>query len=345
MKFIKYILFFLIIKVNALIFYTSLDPNYNTAPPVQYVDLWNLQGDFGNFIGTPISPYHFITVQHVETQNIITINRDEYQTLSYYDDWASNLRIYKIKGKFIKYTTLYEKNDEIGKSIVVFGRGVGKGEEVRLSNELRGWKWDNVGGIMRWGENTVDDVVISYAGDVLKTMFNPQKNLLNLCSLTVGDSGGGMFIKDGNEWKLAGVNYGVDSGYGFNNMGDRDGEYFRASIFNEKDLFKFDGSEWFRIGESSATGSYAIRVSSRMYWIKRIVEWTYPVINITLQSADNPYGPYNNEISIINDIDNKQITVPIPTQTTYYRLSAQDKLKIIGIIMKDDKLVIVYGRL
>ena len=273
-RLIKYLLPFLIIKVQALIFYSSTDLSYNTVPPIQYLELWNLQGDFGNFTGTPISPYHFITIQHAAPQPSFILNGIEYPILSYYEDWASNLRICKIKGKFPQFVHLYEKNDEVGKQTVMFGKGVGVGGEVKLNDELKGWRWGNLGGLMKWGESSIDSVTISSGGDLLRMLFDPKKGLKELCSLTVGDSGGGTFVKDGNEWKLVGVNYAADSAYGFNNVEDDNTDRFYATIFDEKDLYKFDGISWYRIEDHASTGSYSIRLSSRLAWSQRIVEWT-----------------------------------------------------------------------
>lgn len=330
---------------SSLIFYSSSDSDYNTIPPLRYLDLWSVQGHFGNFLGTPISPYHFITVNHIEAQKSINVNGVTYPVLTFYDDWGSNLRIYKIIGKFPKYIQLYEKNEEIGKNVMVFGRGVGRGGEILLNNELRGWEWNNVGGQIKWGENIVDAVSISYGGDALKMFFNPNKNLPDLCSLSIGDSGGGVFIQDDGVWKLAGINYAVDSIYGFNNlMGDEDIP-FQGAIFNEKGLYKFDGQWWYEMKDKTSSGSYAVRVSSRSFWIKRMMEWTYPVVDLTLQSSDNLTGPYVDEPLVFNDINSQEVLIPLPLQTKFFRVSYKDRLKIKKIYVKENKLVIAYGRL
>lgn len=342
-KLIKCLFPFIFVQLHALIFYSSPDPDYNINPTSQYLEIWNLQGEFGNFTGTVISPYHFITVKHFEPQKNIFVNGIAYKVQASYDDWGSDLRICKITGKFPNHASLYEKNDEIGKNVVIFGRGVGRGSEVRLNNELKGWRWNNMGGQMKWGKNIVDIISISYGGDTLKMLFDPQKNLQDLCSLSIGDSGGGVFIQDEGVWKLAGVNYAVDSTYGFNNLiGDED-EVFQGAIFDEQNLYKFDGQGWYGMKEHTSSGSYSIRVSSRVPWIKRIIEWTYPVSEIILQSSNNPNGPFRDEVSSKNDLDNQEISMNIPQESKYIRLSASKKLKITKIIIKQDKLVVFYG--
>src|SRR5690606_20786948 len=53
-----------------------------------------------------------------------------YTTVSYTDSPTSDLRIWKVEGVFPAYAELYTNNDELGKSLVVFGRGTQSGEEI-----------------------------------------------------------------------------------------------------------------------------------------------------------------------------------------------------------------------
>ncbi|HYT58734.1 MAG TPA: hypothetical protein VEL06_01090, partial [Haliangiales bacterium] len=54
-------------SVNAVLFYSTGDPNYNTSAPTGSLTNsgWQYQGIWGDFLGTPIAPKYFITAQHV----------------------------------------------------------------------------------------------------------------------------------------------------------------------------------------------------------------------------------------------------------------------------------------
>ena len=51
------------------------------------------------------------------------------------------------------------------------------------------------------------------------------------CQATFGDSGGGVFIRKGGDWKLAGILFGADSTYDTNAICE-DGSEFLASLFD-----------------------------------------------------------------------------------------------------------------
>src|ERR1041384_576439 len=54
------------LPAKALIFYGSGDPEYNTTTPASEPNSgWELQGNWGVNLGTPIGPHHFITANHV----------------------------------------------------------------------------------------------------------------------------------------------------------------------------------------------------------------------------------------------------------------------------------------
>jgi hypothetical protein len=50
--------------------------------------------------------------------------------VAFFDSPTSDLRIWKISGEFPNYAPLYTNTDEVGKSLVVFGRGTQAGAEV-----------------------------------------------------------------------------------------------------------------------------------------------------------------------------------------------------------------------
>jgi len=111
------------------------DPTANTTPPAGSLadSGWQFQGYWGNFLGTPIAPQYFIAAQHVGGTVGQTFSYQDltYTTTAYWDDANSDLRIWKVDGVFPAYAPLYSGNDEMGKHLVVFGRGTQRGDEFQ----------------------------------------------------------------------------------------------------------------------------------------------------------------------------------------------------------------------
>ena len=54
------------LTAQAVIFYSTADPEYNTAmPPTGLEGAWAMQGVWLGFAGTPIAEQYFITAKHV----------------------------------------------------------------------------------------------------------------------------------------------------------------------------------------------------------------------------------------------------------------------------------------
>lgn len=121
-------------NAKAVMFAATADPSFNTTAPTG--DLaksgWELQGQWGGFLGTPIAPQYFVAARHVggSVGQTFVFQGAVYTTVSFVDSTNSDLRIWKVNGTFPTYAELYGKNDELGKPLVVFGRGTQAGEEV-----------------------------------------------------------------------------------------------------------------------------------------------------------------------------------------------------------------------
>jgi len=86
-------------------------------------------------LGTPIAPHYFLAAHHVggSVGQTFTFNGVNYTTTAYWDDPNSDLRIWKVDGTFPSYAPLYSTNDEVGKTLVVIGRGTQRGEPVYVT--------------------------------------------------------------------------------------------------------------------------------------------------------------------------------------------------------------------
>jgi hypothetical protein len=242
---------------RAIVFYSTGDANHNTAAPTGiYADSgWQYQGYFGSFLGTMISPQHFITVQHIGTQGstfihkaamnggpadvTYTVNSAANGGLGYWDITGTDFRVYQVNETFTSYAELYTGTLEIGSTLVTMGRGGLRGDEVIMSGESKGWEAGVYDGIARWGANVVTGVQPFGTSQLLVSEFN-RVGLDEEAFLTVGDSGGGVFILDGGSWKLAGLNYAADGPFD-TNADPNDNSDCYGAIYDRGGLYESDG--------------------------------------------------------------------------------------------------------
>lgn len=92
--------------------------------------------------------------------------------------------------------------------------------------------------------------------------------LPNEAHLSVGDSGGAVFIDDGGVWKLAGINYDVDGA--FYTASDASGG-FLAALFDERGFYD-ENLRFVTRSTLVPSGFYASRISSQVAWIDSVVE-------------------------------------------------------------------------
>ncbi len=261
---------------NAVLFYSTDDPAYNTNPPTTTLTNsgWQYQGAWVGYSGTVISSNCFITAKHVDgaVGDPFVFQGLEYPTLASYDEPNGELRIWRVSGRFPTNAPLYTRRNELGKALVVIGRGTQRGLEVRLNNKLKGWQWGAWDSVQRWGRNRVSGIQDGGAGvgEVLRVSFTAGAGR-NEAYLSGGDSGGAVFMRDGKTFKLAGINYGVDGPYNTTNSGSG----FEAALFNRRGLYvQPSPGSWtlFSIATGKIAGSfYAIRISSRVTWINSIL--------------------------------------------------------------------------
>ncbi|MBI2947782.1 MAG: hypothetical protein HYY23_09045 [Verrucomicrobia bacterium] len=349
------------LSARGVIFYSTADPLHNSTPPTgELADSgWHLQGAWSAFLGTPISPQHFITAKHLGGSPGIkfSINGLEYTTTAFFDDPDSDLRIWKVRGRFAKFTELYPQTDEVGKDLVVFGRGTQRGSEVTIAGLLgstaKGWHWGFADGRKRWGQNRVGGLVsrsggpttgdgtsFAESGDLLKVPFDADAGP-NEAHLSAGDSGGGLFIQDGGTWKLAGVNFLVDGLYNTSDTGPG----FQAAIFDEAGIYKGREGNWTRIPNSRANipgAFYATRISVRLNWIHTILAQTASDDGPLLQSAPTVTGPFEDEVNADVDTASGIVTLPAPSGVRFYRLNSASELRIIGLTLQNGNLVFQY---
>lgn len=264
-----------VVDVSAIIFSFTGDPAYNISAPSGALSGsgWEYQGSWGSYLGTAISPSHFITATHVggSVGGVFVYNGHSYTTVAKQSSEFSDLTIWEVQGSFESYAPLYTGSDELGKDLMVFGRGTQRGDAITVGSEEKGWLWGRSDQVQRWGQNTVSGIAPGGAtlGQFLVADFDWAAGQ-NEAHLSVGDSGGGVFIQDQGIWKLAGINYAVDGPFSM----DGTGSGFNAALYDADGLYYDANGTWHYLPNQSqdiATSFYATRISSNQAWIQSIV--------------------------------------------------------------------------
>ncbi len=273
----SFLIFCSAVNLNAVILFRTGDPAENTtAPGGPLADSgWQYEGQFGLYLGTPIAPHFFLTAAHLGTaSSAFTFQGVNYSLTRQFADPKSDLSIWEVAETFPSFAPLYAKDDEIGRQLVAIGRGTQRGTAIFIDGNLRGWNWGGGDGVQRWGENIVSGIVsFGFDDDTLYATFDAS-GLPNESHLSVGDSGGGLFLDDGGVWKLAGIHYDVDGPFYVDDAGNG---AFIAALFDTRGFYVSDGQippTYILIDGPNPvpTGFYSTRVSSKLDWIYSVID-------------------------------------------------------------------------
>lgn len=277
-----------------------------SPPPASLLPAWNLQGQFSIFNVTPISPSQFIAAKHIggAVGQQMIFGTQTYTTTGFTDIAGTDLRVWHIDTQggtraFSSFAQIWNPavdGSEVGKPLVVFGRGVPRGEAVYApidpgaivgsvphtsivptsspnaltgptpngQGDLRGWKWGAVDGLASWGQNKVEFTLADPDfGQLIGFNFDSgSKAVANEAILARNDSSGGVFVQNSaGQWKLVGVNLGVDGAWSFTG----NGPYFDGALFDARNLYVGSAANHMLVPggpEALAASSYSTRVSS-----------------------------------------------------------------------------------
>ncbi len=271
---------------SAVILYGTGDPTVNTtvSPTDAAYTPWQYEGQWGGFLGTAIAPNYFITAAHVGggVGQGFNYQGNSYTTVGSYALAGTDLTIWQVDHSFSSYAQIYRGNDEVGKDLVVIGRGTQRGSEVMVGSQAQGWNWGGGDGVQRWGENTVASAgTLPGYWQMLSATFDAGAGP-NEAHLSGGDSGGAVFILNGSTWELAGINYAVDGPYSLT----AGGASFIAAMHDQTGLY--DGVSGDPLAGPGAF--YATRISSYQNWIDGITAVPEPTTMIVGALLLLPFG-------------------------------------------------------
>ena len=346
----------------AVFFLATENPEHNTTPPANAAEAraWGLQGIWRTCQGTPIAPRWFLSAKHIggAIGDPFTVHGKTHYAIARILDPDSDLVLWGVTESFQDHAALFREGDEIGKRMLVFGRGEVRGRPVFLKTdtiqELKRWQRGSGQAMMRWGENIVtesaDDPVLIQEGlgHMIGAEFN-REGLPDEAGLGPCDSGGGMFLWQDNEWKLAAINYAAGGRYKTTQQGNG----FDAVLFDEGGLFACtdencraeDSWEFIEDDEVDQPGSiWGTRIQYRSSWIEEnIAAMPDPETSIILESAQEPTGPFEAETAWSLSQIPLALEIRVPESRRFYRMKTTDRVRLLAPILSDDKLLLPFS--
>lgn len=256
----------------------------NTSAPTDpdLATRWNQVGNFGSFMGTPISSQFFVTAKHLGNltgQSITFLDTSSYTTTARFTDPSSDLAIYQISGTFPtdKIVPMYEGTFTQNQAMTIFGRGLSRtdtnvvGQRFPTGTENKGWTWGASTGNRSWGTNTLTGLADGgAAGTQLAYEFNSGGGS-NEGTLSTGDSGGPVFMFENGEVRLAGINYAVGPVQVRETV---EGPTLSVSVFDYGGLYLNQSGVWTlepATNTEKPSVSYSTSIPANSVWISSVI--------------------------------------------------------------------------
>jgi hypothetical protein len=231
------------------------NPGRNLNPPQGTLagSGWQWEGDWHGFTGTAIGPNDFLTAAHVGgfPGEAFSYRGRTYRALDATPLPGRDMCVWRVARRMPDWAPLYTGRAEIGKDVVMFGRGTGRGPEVRVDGQRRGWFWGATDDRLSWGRSWVMRLLparvtgaVNAPGEAFAVPFDADAGP-DAGVVSSGDSGGGVFLRDDDgHWKLCGVIFGVENG--FSQVKTANSE-LNAALFDSRGLYRraVNGAEQF----------------------------------------------------------------------------------------------------
>lgn len=181
---------------------------------------WNRVGTVNGDSGVYLGDGFVLSAKHVGagdlTLGTTTYSLDTSYVPQFFQTQSSpqafaDLVIFKVlNAPNMSLMPIWNGSGEIGKTATLIGSGLDRGAAV----PNQGWLWGSTT-TKRWGQNVIDGTVNvndptgGFNYQALYAEFNRVggggSGLANEATGAFGDSGGGLFIKQGSTWELAGI--------------------------------------------------------------------------------------------------------------------------------------------
>jgi hypothetical protein len=317
------------IQVRGIILFGTDDPARNTTAPTGALagSGWQWVGQLSSAQATVIGPRHLVTAKHLNIGSAQFVFRGvTYRVTSETNLAGTDLDVFTVAGRFPDHAPLCSSRREVGRPVVMIGRGGRRGEAFGT----HGWRIGLYDGVQRWGTNVVDGTLVSGTAELLQMGFAGNAGG-DEGVFSSGDSGGGTFILDrDNVWKLAGVNYAVDGPFA---TSLEEGPIF-AAVFDARGLYiGFQGQQQLIPNGPSAvaTRSFISRISSSIDWLNAQIAAPGPSDAVVLLSADGPGGSFAEEPFYGVDMELRQIEVPRTAVRRFFRARGVNRLHVVSV--------------
>lgn len=288
---------------------------------------WQWTGRFNAFCGVPVGPSTFITARHIggSVGDLFHFKGRSYRTVLTEVDPESDLAVWHVVGQFDGVAPVVSTDLRAGDDVVLLGRGARRGAEIRVDRggglELAGWQWGSVDGVLRWGTNTVKDRIdgsqIGLYGPLVHYTFDAASGADEGC-LSVGDSGGPLFVRRNGQWQLAAVHFAVEAAY----RTSEEGETRNGTVFDYRGLYRGSGVAWELVPLSgdgpSPASMFSTRIQPRSTWLTAAVGRA-PAAPV-LESASGVGVPFSPAVDFAHDPVARRFTVAISGEMRIFRL-------------------------
>ena len=214
-----------------IVLHTDDEPNDRPADEV--VGRWGSSGSC-----VVISPNHVLTTRHQgggagTTVKIGGTNYKVAQISNISVGDPADLRVARVTtmdgqlANLTDYVPLYTGTQETQKSTTMGGFGKRRGSTLYTNGMAYGYTWVGTSNTtLRWGSNEINDYLYNntlsgYTSDLIWGRFNDvgTGNYVECeASIASWDSGGGWFVKDDGQWKIAGLFRGIETHPGYPNQ-------------------------------------------------------------------------------------------------------------------------------
>lgn len=264
-------------SAHAIILSTKTTRNTSAPAGVLLNSGWQWEGQWNGFLGTAISKNTFITAGHIggTVGSYFKLNGVNYKTVATFNDPQSDLQIWSVHGRLPTAAPLFAQSSEVGRGVVLYGRGTQTGAPIVVNNQTKGWLWGASDGVQSWGKNIItgtangqsDASTGSHAvsGSLIDFAFD-RTGWSHEGTLSVGDSGGGVFTKVGTTWQLVGVNFSVESEFKI----PGDSTQYNGALVDKGGLIIDNALVADALADNPSL-AYATRISARLGWITDVL--------------------------------------------------------------------------
>ena len=226
-------------RAEAVIVYgTNGNGTSNTSAPLDdpgWANVGTVGGSTAIYLGSETTGYWMLTANHVDLSGgTVALNSGNYSIVggSVQQIGSADLKVFRLQtDPGLSAVTIASAAPAPGSNVVMIGNGRDRGAYTTWDSSwgspgstATGYVW-GADQIVRWGSNVVQDKNLNlpfYTGaTTFSTIFNNKLNP-DEAQASLGDSGGGVFVKNGGLWELTGimVAVGVWDGAGGLGYGD-----------------------------------------------------------------------------------------------------------------------------